>query len=151
VSGRETAWLRKEIREKLQKFLAKIPVFMYVTDFRAEALKHVIESLDTTLFERVTGLTIKDFRLLNRLGLFNAQEHERRDLPVPGLREGEPSLRRRTHGGARRAGRFVGPHDQRERTGAPRRRVDMSAGAPWRTNTSSSGPTRRSFIGEIGY
>ena len=38
---------RKEIREKLQKFLAKIPVFMYVTDFREEALKHVIESLDT--------------------------------------------------------------------------------------------------------
>jgi hypothetical protein len=73
VSGRETAWLRKEIREKLQKFLAKIPVFMYVTDFREEALKHVIESLDTTLFERVTGLTIKDFRLLNRFGLFNAQ------------------------------------------------------------------------------
>jgi len=70
---RETARLRKEIREKLQKFLAKIPVFMYVTDFREEALKHVIESLDTALFERVTGLTIKDFRLLNQLGLFNAQ------------------------------------------------------------------------------
>jgi hypothetical protein len=70
---RETARLRKEIREKLQKFLAKIPVFMCVTDFREEALKHVIESLDTTLFERVTGLTIKDFRLLNQLGLFNAQ------------------------------------------------------------------------------
>ena len=33
---------RKEIREKLQKFLAKIPVFMYVTDFREEALKHVL-------------------------------------------------------------------------------------------------------------
>jgi hypothetical protein len=68
-----TAKQRKEIREKLQKFLAKIPVFMYVTDFREEALKHVIESLDTALFERVTGLTIDDFKLLSDLGLFNAQ------------------------------------------------------------------------------
>lgn len=69
----ETAKLRKEIREKLQKFLAKIPVFMYVTDFREEALKHVIESLDAALFERVTGLTIGDFKLLSNIGLFNAQ------------------------------------------------------------------------------
>lgn len=68
-----TAKQRKEIREKLQKFLAKIPVFMYVTDFREEALKHVIESLDTALFERVTGLTVDDFRLLSDIGLFNAQ------------------------------------------------------------------------------
>ncbi len=69
----ETAKQRKEIREKLQKFLAKIPVFMYATDFREEALKHVIESLDSLLFERVTGLTVDDFKLLSELGLFNAQ------------------------------------------------------------------------------
>jgi T5orf172 domain len=69
----ETARRRKEIREKLQKFLARIPVFMYGTDFREEALKHVIESLDPTLFERVTGLTIEDFTLLSDLGLFHAR------------------------------------------------------------------------------
>lgn len=69
----ETAERRKEIREKLQKFLARIPVFMYTTDFREEALKHVIESLDPALFERVTGLTIDDFKLLSELGLFNAR------------------------------------------------------------------------------
>src|SRR5687767_9182180 len=68
-----TAKQRKEIREKLQKFLAKIPVFMYATDFREEALKHVIESLDSDLFERVTDLTVNDFRLLSDIGLFNAQ------------------------------------------------------------------------------
>lgn len=68
----DTAKRRKEIREKLQKFLARVPVFMYTTDFREEALKHVIESLDPALFERVTGLTINDFKLLNDLGLFNA-------------------------------------------------------------------------------
>lgn len=69
----ETAKQRKEIREKLQKFLAKIPVFMYSTDFREEALKDVIESLDSALFERVTGLTVEDFKLLSKLNLFNAQ------------------------------------------------------------------------------
>lgn len=46
---------------------------MYGTDFREEALKHVIESLDPALFERVTGLTIQDFKLLSDLGLFNAR------------------------------------------------------------------------------
>ena len=69
----ETTKQRREIREKLQKFLARIPVFMYATDFREEALKHVIESLDPALFERVTGLTIDDFKLLSDLGLFNAR------------------------------------------------------------------------------
>lgn len=69
----EAAKRRKEIRDKLLKFVAKVPVFMYVTDFREEALRHVIESLDTALFERVTGLTISDFRLLSRIGVFNAQ------------------------------------------------------------------------------
>lgn len=64
---------RQEIREKLQKFLTRIPVFMYATDFREEALKHVIESLDPALFERVTGLTIADFKKLSDLGLFNAR------------------------------------------------------------------------------
>lgn len=69
----KTASLRKQIREKLQKFLAKIPVFMYITDFREESLKDVIESLDSELFTRVTGLTVDDFRLLNKIGVFNAQ------------------------------------------------------------------------------
>lgn len=69
----EAAKRRKEIREKLQKFLARIPVFMYGTDFRESALKHVIESLDPDLFERVTGLTIEDFTRLSELGLFHAR------------------------------------------------------------------------------
>jgi len=64
---------RKEIREKLQKLLAKIPVFMYVTDAREQALKDIILGVDSALFERVTGLTVADFKLLNSLGVFNAQ------------------------------------------------------------------------------
>jgi hypothetical protein len=68
---KETSKQIREIREKLQKFLSRIPVFMYATDFREEALKHVIESLDPALFERVTGLAIEDFKTLSDLGLFN--------------------------------------------------------------------------------
>ncbi len=67
----ETAKRRKEIREKLQKLLAKIPVFMYVTQFRELALRDIILSLDSALFERVTGLTVGDFKLLNDIGVFN--------------------------------------------------------------------------------
>lgn len=68
---KETSKQLRDIRDKLQKFLARIPIFMYATDFREEALRDVIESLDPTLFERVTGLTIKDFKILSDLGLFN--------------------------------------------------------------------------------
>jgi len=70
----ESNSVKKQIREKLQKFLAKIPVFMYVTDFREEALKDIIESIDSDLFTRVTGLTVEDFRLLNKIGVFNASQ-----------------------------------------------------------------------------
>lgn len=49
-----------------------IPVFMYLTDFREQALVDVIESLDTQLFERVTGLTLDDFHKLAEVGVFHA-------------------------------------------------------------------------------
>ncbi len=58
-------------RSRDRRFVARIPVFMYATDFREEALEHVIESLDPVPFERVTGLTIADFKTLSDLGLFN--------------------------------------------------------------------------------
>jgi hypothetical protein len=61
----------KTLRAKLLKFVQAIPVFMYLTDFREEALVHVIESLDTQLFERVTGLTLADFHKLAEVGVFN--------------------------------------------------------------------------------
>lgn len=61
----------KTLRAKLLKFIQAIPVFMYLTDYREEALVHVIESLDTQLFERVTGLTLDDFHKLAEVGVFN--------------------------------------------------------------------------------
>ncbi|MBS1635930.1 MAG: DEAD/DEAH box helicase family protein [Bacteroidetes bacterium] len=63
---------RKQIQEKLIKFATRIPVFMYLTDFRERSLKDVITKLEPNLFKKVTGLTVKDFDLLVRLGVFNS-------------------------------------------------------------------------------
>lgn len=62
---------RKEIQEKLIKFATRIPIFMYLTDFREICLKDVITKLEPQLFKKVTGLEVKDFELLVGLGLFN--------------------------------------------------------------------------------
>jgi hypothetical protein len=61
----------RSLRDKLIKFVQAVPVFMYLTDFREEALVDVIESLDTQLFERVTGLTLEDFHKLADVGVFH--------------------------------------------------------------------------------
>ena len=63
---------RKEIQEKLIKFATRIPVFMYLTDFREYCLKDVIMQLEPELFRKVTGITLKDFSLLVSLGVFNS-------------------------------------------------------------------------------
>jgi len=62
---------RKLIQEKLIKFATRIPVFMYLTDFREYSLRDVITQLEPGLFKRVTGLDVKDFELLVSLGVFN--------------------------------------------------------------------------------
>lgn len=63
---------RKFIQEKLIKFATRIPIFMYLTDFREFSLKDVITQLEPNLFKRVTGIQVKDFELLVSLGVFNA-------------------------------------------------------------------------------
>lgn len=62
---------RKEIQEKLIKFATRIPIFMYLTDFREYSLKDVITQFEPGLFKKVTGLTVEDFELLVSLGIFN--------------------------------------------------------------------------------
>ena len=63
---------RKEIQEKLIKFATRVPVFMYLTNYRERSLKDVITQLEQGLFKKVTGLDVKDFELLCSLGVFNA-------------------------------------------------------------------------------
>lgn len=63
---------RKEVQEKLIKFATRIPIFMYLTDYREETLYDVITQLESSLFKKVTGLNVSDFNLLVSLGVFNS-------------------------------------------------------------------------------
>ena len=60
---------RKQIQEKLIKFATRIPVFMYLTDYRERCLKNVITQLEPGLFKKVTGLSVEDFNILCSLGV----------------------------------------------------------------------------------
>ena len=62
---------RKMIQEKLIKFATRVPVFMYLTDYREYSLQDVITKLEQPLFKKVTGLDVKDFELLVSLNVFN--------------------------------------------------------------------------------
>lgn len=63
--------LREKYRAKLIKLITRIPVFMYLTDYREQCLKDVILKLEPKLFKKVTGIEISDFELLVSLELFN--------------------------------------------------------------------------------
>lgn len=69
---KEYKTLRKQIQEKLIKFATRVPVFMYLTDYREMSLKDVIAQFEPELFKKVTGLNVKDFELLCSIGVFNA-------------------------------------------------------------------------------
>lgn len=64
---------RKEVQDKLIKFATRIPVFMYLTDFRENTLRDVITKIEPELFRTVTGLTVADFHLLVKLNVFNTE------------------------------------------------------------------------------
>ena len=72
VEEKEYKSKRKEIQEKLIKFATRVPVFMYLTDYRERSLKDVIMQLEPELFKKVTGLNVNDFELLCSIGVFNA-------------------------------------------------------------------------------
>jgi len=71
---REYKSMRKLVQEKLIKFATRIPAFMYLTDFRENALQDVITKLEPDLFLSVTGLGVDDFHLLVRLKVFNTEQ-----------------------------------------------------------------------------
>lgn len=63
---------RKQIQEKLIKFATRVPLFMYLTDYRERTLRDVITQLEPGLFKKVTGLSVQDFELLVSLNVFNS-------------------------------------------------------------------------------
>lgn len=69
---KENQGFKKKLKEKLLKFITRVPVFMYLTDFREERLDDVIRNLEPELFRKVTGLTVNDFNRLCDVGVFNS-------------------------------------------------------------------------------
>ncbi|WII95258.1 GIY-YIG nuclease family protein [Moraxella haemolytica] len=63
--------LRKQIQDKLIKFATRIPIFMYLSDYREHTLIDVISVLEPELFTKVTGLSQADFALLVSLNVFD--------------------------------------------------------------------------------
>lgn len=63
---------RDSIKQKLQRFLTRIPAFMYLTDDREKTIFDVITQVETKLFETVTTLSLKDFERLVNAKAFNA-------------------------------------------------------------------------------
>lgn len=70
---RKNRSFKKELREKLLKFVTRVPVFMYLTDYREDTLKDVITNIEQDLFSKVTGLSVSDFEKLCEIGVFNKQ------------------------------------------------------------------------------
>lgn len=71
---KEQKSFKTKLREKLLKFITRIPVFMYLTDYREQALVDVIRNIEPELFSKVTGLTIHEFDLMCEVGAFNQTE-----------------------------------------------------------------------------
>ncbi len=71
---KEAKSLRKQVQEKLLKLAARIPTFMYLTDYREYTIKDVITQIEPKLFKKVTGLSVKDFEVLNEIGLFDPEK-----------------------------------------------------------------------------
>ena len=66
--------LRKQIQENLLKLAARIPAFMYLTDYREQCIKDVITQIEPELFKKVTGLNVSDFDTLCSIGLFDPEK-----------------------------------------------------------------------------
>jgi hypothetical protein len=61
---------RDDLKKKLQRFLTRIPAFMYLTDAREKSVKDVITKVEPELFKQVTQLTVDDFAQLLAAGVF---------------------------------------------------------------------------------
>lgn len=62
---------RDNLKKRLQRFVTRIPAFMYLTDDREKALQDIITQLEPGLFQKVTGLTLSDFEQLVNANVFN--------------------------------------------------------------------------------
>ncbi|MBK8294604.1 MAG: restriction endonuclease [Solirubrobacterales bacterium] len=65
---------RATLKEKLRRFVTRLPAFMYLTDERERTVKDLITEVEPELFEATTGLTKKDFEQLVDAGVFDSSK-----------------------------------------------------------------------------
>jgi hypothetical protein len=112
--GDEAKNKRDDLRKRLQRFVTRIPVFMYLTDDRERKVKDIIEQVEPDLFAQVTGLTLPDFGKLVNAGVFNDSKMDDavwkfRVFEEPSLRYGQIGETSHVQGGwsVRRDDRFA--------------------------------------------
>ena len=62
---------RDSLKKRLQRFITRIPAFMYLTDDRERTIREIISQDEPELFEKVTSLHLKHFEQLVDAGVFN--------------------------------------------------------------------------------
>lgn len=100
----EAAKKRASLRDKLQHFVTRIPVFMYLTDDRERAISDIIRQVEPELFEQVTSLTLDHFEQLVNARVFNDSKMNDavwkfRTFEEPSLRYGDQGPDSHTVGG----------------------------------------------------
>lgn len=65
---------KDSIKKKLQRFLTRIPAFMYLTDDREKNVYDIITQVEPKLFEKVTTLSLQDFQRLVDARVFNSSK-----------------------------------------------------------------------------
>lgn len=66
--------LRKQVQDNLLKLAARIPSFMYLSEYREETIYDVITKLEPDLFKKVTGLDVEVFKGLYDIKLFDPEK-----------------------------------------------------------------------------
>jgi hypothetical protein len=100
----EAAKKRENLREQLRRFVTRIPVFMYLTDDREKSIKEIILQEETGLFEKVTRISLNDFKQLVDAKVFNDSKMNDavwkfRSFEEPSLSYGEIHVKPSTYGG----------------------------------------------------
>ncbi len=67
----DAAKRRDNLKKRLQRFITRIPAFMYLTDDREKTVRDIILQVEPDLFQAVTGLTLKDFEQMVDARVFN--------------------------------------------------------------------------------
>ncbi|MEI2700355.1 MAG: hypothetical protein V9E94_19240 [Microthrixaceae bacterium] len=84
--------------------MTRIPAFMYLTDDREKTINDIITQIEPALFQKVTGLTLDDFKQLVEARVFNDSKMNDavwkfRTFEEPSLHYGEDDAVSHTQGG----------------------------------------------------